>query len=120
MTLLIVGIGGLCGSLTRYTLGKLINRTMKHTYPWGTFLINLTGAFLLGLVSNLTMDRTLLLLLADGFLGAYTTFSTFMYEGFHLLKDKKRLNAIIYILSSLFLGLLGYYTGLAVALHKII
>ncbi|NYC94583.1 fluoride ion exporter CrcB/FEX [Clostridium acetobutylicum] len=51
------------------------------------------------------------MILADGFLGAYTTFSTFMYEGFNLFENKKKLNALIYILSSIIIGILGFYMG---------
>ena len=52
------------------------------------------------------------LLLADGYLGAYTTFSTFMYEGFNLFRGKEKMNAFTYILGSLFLGIIGYVLGL--------
>lgn len=111
MNFLAVGFGGMLGSLTRYGLGKFITRKSKSSFYWGTFIINISGAFLLGIVNSLNLDKVLLLLLADGFLGAYTTFSTFMYEGFHLFKDNHKLNAVIYILASLLLGLAGYFAG---------
>ena len=53
------------------------------------------------------------LLLADGFLGAFTTFSTFMYEGFNLFQENERLNALVYIISSVFLGIVGFVMGYA-------
>lgn len=111
MEYLIVGAGGIFGSLTRYGLGKYITARTHNNFPWGTFLINLTGALLLGVVSNLDINSSLLLLMADGFLGAYTTFSTFMYEGFNLFHKNKKLNAVIYIIASLLLGFLGFYLG---------
>lgn len=111
MDLIFVGIGGALGSLARYQLGRIISQKSRMAFPAGTFLINITGAILLGLVSGLDAGRNIYLLLGDGFLGAYTTFSTFMYEGFSLFQDKKKLNAFIYILSSLLLGILGYVLG---------
>lgn len=112
MDYILVGIGGACGSVVRYILGKFISDKSKSKIPLGTFLINITGAFLLGIVSNAGVNKNLSLLLADGFLGAYTTFSTFMYEGFNLFKSREKLNAFIYIFSSLFFGVLGYTLGM--------
>ena len=111
MDLIFVGIGGALGSLTRYQAGKIISRKYRTTFPIGTFLINITGALLLGIVSSLDTGKNIYLLFGDGFLGAYTTFSTFMYEGFQLFKENKKLNAFTYILSSLLLGILGYTLG---------
>lgn len=111
MDLVFVGIGGALGSAARYGLGKLIAKRAAPGFPAGTFIINVTGAILLGLVISAGTGGSIYLLLADGFLGAYTTFSTFMYEGFNLFKDKKT-NAIVYIAGSLVLGVIGYITGL--------
>lgn len=111
MEYVLVGIGGVFGSLTRYKLGKIIADKLKSTFPYGTFIINITGAFLLGLVSSLNVTRNITLLLADGFLGAYTTFSTFMYEGFNLFEGREKLNGFLYILGSLILGTLGFFVG---------
>jgi CrcB protein len=69
---------------------------------------------LLGIVSSVGVSKNMYLLLGDGFLGAYTTFSTFMYEGFNLFQGKKTLNACIYIAGSFCLGILGYMLGVAV------
>lgn len=111
MQYLLVGIGGVAGSITRFSLGKYIKGRSKSNFPTGTFLINITGAFLLGILSALDVNKNLYCLLGDGFLGAYTTFSTFMYEGFSLFKDNKKLNAAVYIVISLVLGILGYFAG---------
>lgn len=111
MDYIFVGIGGAFGSIVRYKLGKAISEKAKSSFPWGTFIINITGALLLGIVSSCGVNTGLYHLLADGFLGAYTTFSTFMYEGFNLFKENKKLNALIYILSSLIIGLAGYAVG---------
>ncbi len=111
MELLFVGAGGLLGSLARYQLGKVVTERAKTAFPIGTFVINITGAILLGLVSSLDIGKNMYLLLGDGFLGAYTTFSTFMYEGFTLFRENEKLNAFTYILGSLFLGIIGYIVG---------
>lgn len=111
MDLVLVGIGGIFGSISRFALGKFITKKTKSFLPIGTFIINITGAFLLGIVSANQKDRSLYLLFGDGFLGAYTTFSTFMYEGFNLFKNKEKLNAFIYVSGSLLLGVLGFIAG---------
>lgn len=112
MSYLIVGIGGIFGSITRFTLGRYIGKKSKGTFPIGTYIINISGAIILGIVSSLRIETNVYLLLADGFLGSYTTFSTFMYEGFNLLREKENINAIIYITSSVILGVIGYIIGI--------
>jgi fluoride exporter len=111
MDLVFVGIGGALGSLARYRLGKVVTEKSNTTFPIGTFIINISGAILLGLVSSLDASRNMYLLLGDGFLGAYTTFSTFMYEGFNLFQENEKLNAFIYVLGSLLIGIIGYILG---------
>jgi len=114
MEYVLVGIGGALGSLTRFALGKIIAVRTHTRFPIVTFLINITGAFLLGVISTLGMNKGLYVLFGDGFLGAYTTFSTFMYEGFNLFQDNEKLNAFIYIIFSFILGIAGFIMGLAV------
>jgi CrcB protein len=111
MEYIIVGIGGVLGSITRYALGKFISERSNTMFPIGTFIINITGALLLGVVAAYQASKGVYLLFGDGFLGAYTTFSTFMYEGFNLFQDKEKLNAFIYILGSLLLGIIGFSIG---------
>lgn len=108
---LFVGLGGACGSLVRFSLGKIITKKTKRAFPLGTLIINISGALLLGFINNMNLSSNLLLFLADGFLAAYTTFSTFMYEGFTIFHNKKHLNATIYIVSTLLLGLVSYALG---------
>lgn len=115
MNLLWVGIGGVFGSLTRYQLGKGISQRSKSPFPIHTFIINITGAILLGGLSGAGLGGGLYVLLADGFLGAFTTFSTFMYEGFRLFKDDEKKNAVVYIGSSVIVGVLGYAIGYIIA-----
>ncbi len=109
MNYVLVGIGGAFGAAVRFWLGGAINAKKKSPFPIGTFVINVTGAVLLGMLS--AFETSNYLLFGEGFLGAYTTFSTFMYESFDLFQGKKTLNAISYISISLIFGLLGYLLG---------
>lgn len=116
MEYLLLGIGGALGSITRYQLGKIITEKSSTSYPIGTFIINITGAVLLGILSSVNVNKNVYILLGDGFLGAYTTFSTFMYEGFNLFQENEKMNAFIYILSTLILGIIGYTIGLRIGI----
>lgn len=111
---IIVGVGGVLGSITRYLLSKLISEKCDSIIPMGTMSINITGALLLGIVSSLYTGGNLYLLLAEGYLGAYTTFSTFMYEGFNLFQENEKINAAVYILGTLFLGIIGFMIGMGI------
>lgn len=113
MDLILIGVGGMFGGLCRFQLGKVISQKFNTAFPIGTFLINITGAILLGLLTSIDAGNRAYLLWGDGFLGAYTTFSTFMYEGFNLFQKNEKLNAFTYILGSLILGIIGYVSGYA-------
>jgi CrcB protein len=110
MDMLWVGLGGAAGSLARYAIGRVISGKTNGAFPWGTLAVNISGALLLGVVTGLDMPHNTALLLADGFLGAYTTFSTVMYEGFHLFRSR-RANAAVYIAGSFVLGLAFFAVG---------
>lgn len=114
MEYFIVGFGGMLGSITRYALGKWISEKYNTIVPIGTMMINISGAFLLGIVSSIYKDGNLYLLLVEGYLGAYTTFSTFMYEGLNLFQENERKNAIRYILTTLLLGIIGFISGMEI------
>ena len=112
MGYLIVGVGGALGSVTRYALGKRFSETSSSWMPVGTFFVNISGAILLGIISSIGFNGNMYLLLGDGFLGAYTTFSTFMYAGFNLFKDDEKKNALIYISSTFIFGIIGFIMGI--------
>jgi CrcB protein len=102
-------------------------RWFGTAFPWGTFFINISGSLFLGWFSTVLTDRLLTqplawirpddlrLLVAVGFTGAYTTFSTFEYESDTLLREGNGLPALIYILGSVFLGLVAVRCGILIA-----
>lgn len=114
---LLVAIGGASGAMARFTIGRLFSTwERKHLpsgmeFPIGTFLINLTGAFLLGVVSTLGWTGNLYALVAEGFLGAYTTFSTLMHEGYFLFRNNDGRVGTAYLAGSILLGVLSFFMG---------
>ncbi|GHO46038.1 fluoride efflux transporter CrcB [Ktedonospora formicarum] len=104
-----VGIAGACGSVARYLLGRIIMEHMKGSFPWGTFVINVTGAWCIGLVFALAgqhvLSKELQTVLATGFLGGYTTFSTMHWEGVQLMRGGRRFQGIFYLIVTYMLGL---------------
>lgn len=111
MRYILVAAGGMFGSLSRFVIGRRITKKAAIAIPISTFLINITGALLFGIVSSVGLNENVYTLLGTGFLGAFTTFSTFMYEGFNLFQDNDKLNAFVYILGTLILGIIGYAVG---------
>jgi len=116
-------IGGALGTLARYELGTWISCKWPHGFPFHTLIINITGAFLLGFLNILFIERFKIapmwrLGIGVGFLGAYTTFSTFSYEVITLLEDGSYMNACLYLFSSLLLGLL--FTAIGVGAARLI
>ncbi len=111
MEYILVGIGGIFGSITRYSIGKITGKRRNGDFPVGTFIINITGAALLGIISAKIVNNTLYAFLGDGILGGFTTFSTFMYEGFNLFRGREKLNAFTYMVLSILLGVAFYGIG---------
>ena len=121
--LLIVGFGGAAGAIGRYLSVAAITNIAGSRFPWGTITVNIVGSFLLGLAYVLVAERLhaeshMRPLLMVGFLGAFTTFSTFSLEAFSLLDRGSFLAAGAYILMSVILCLLA--TGSAVYLARAI
>lgn len=97
---ILVGIGGGIGAAFRAFLSDQVKRKWKGHYPMATFLINITGSFLLGLIIHYHADNMWKLLLGTGFMGGYTTFSTFHYEAVLLIEaGRKKLYLLYYVLS---------------------
>jgi len=116
----IIGIGGFLGAITRYGVALWIGQRWGRSFPLGTFVINVSGSFLIGLLMSLLTERFMVnpqwrLLLVVGFLGAYTTFSTFEYETGTLLKDSEWLIAGLNVVLSVFAGFIALKLGEVIA-----
>lgn len=119
-SILVVAIGGALGALSRYGLGFWISSKWNQGFPLGTFIINITGAFLLGFLNILFIEKFAIsplwrLGIGIGFLGAYTTFSTFGYEVIMLLEGGSLLTAGLYTLLSVIIGFAGVALGVGLA-----
>lgn len=114
---LIIGVGGFAGAITRYLFGNYVQGLLGGaSFPFGTLTVNVLGCLLIGFLFHLpvlhrTLDAELRFLLITGFLGAFTTFSTFGNETVQLLQKDQTLNALLYVSSSLGVGLAAVYLG---------
>jgi fluoride exporter len=112
-----VGLGGFLGANARYLVGGWVAARLGSVFPYGTFVINVTGSFLLGTVVGVldfhVLSPAVRLAVAVGFIGAYTTFSTFTYETVRLIEDGSWLLAGANVLGSVLVGLLAAGAGLA-------
>lgn len=115
-----VAAGGGIGSLVRYVVGTAIAQRFGGRFPLGTFLINVTGSFLIGVLMTLLTERfaphpNWRLLVVVGFLGGYTTFSSFEYETFQTARAGGYLLAAGYVLASVVVGYAGVWLGALLA-----
>lgn len=110
-----VGLGGLIGANARYGLGRVIGDRLGTTFPFATLLANVTGSVAIGFILTLLVarvtDPTWRLLIVTGFLGGYTTFSAFSFEAIGLLLDGRWGRAVVYVVGSNLLGLVGCLLG---------
>jgi CrcB protein len=115
---LVIGVGAFLGANVRYQVATWAAQRLGSTFPSGTFLINVSGSFILGFFMAFLRDRAFIhpnfrLFFATGFLGAYTTFSTFTYESLRLLQDDNLLLGVANIFGSMAVGLVGVFLGFA-------
>jgi CrcB protein len=120
----VVGAGGALGALARYGISLWANTRFETPFPTGTFTINVSGSFAIGLIASLSMgfawNEQARLFITMGFLGAFTTFSTFEYETLLLVMNGKRMGiALGYVAASIIVGLgavaLGFALGKTIA-----
>ncbi len=117
---IIVGSGGFLGAVTRYAVSGWITNWFGYRFPTGTFFVNVTGSFLLSLFLTLAVEKLLVgpqwrLFWAIGFLGAYTTFSTFSWESDALIREGAWYMALVNILANVFAGVLAVKIGMVLA-----
>jgi CrcB protein len=116
MKIFLIGIAGAAGALARYGITIAVG---VRSFPWATLLINLTGSFVIGMLLTTSMRRgwpeNTVIPLSVGFLGAYTTFSTFSYETFTLGRADRFVSAVIYVTLSVAGGLAAAAAGYLLA-----
>ncbi len=117
--LIFVFIGGGSGSIARYLLGKLLNNS-TNGIPYGTFAANILGSLLIGVIlgwalKNNTLTSHNTLLLATGFCGGFTTFSTFAYENHALLKSGDFMTFVLYTIATFTVGIIAVFGGMELA-----
>jgi CrcB protein len=120
VNILIIAAGGALGSVARYLIGLSPAKDIFDKFPFPTFLINISGSFLIGFVTFLFTERyavseNIRLAFIVGFLGAYTTFSTFESETWTLLKEGNHVTALGYVILSVALGFIALVAGIELA-----
>lgn len=118
MTVLWVGVGGFLGAIARYLVDGWVAERSGGSFPFGTLVVNLSGAFVLGLLFSLSVERGVLSAeirapMLIGFIGAYTTFSTLMLESWRLIEDGSVMLGAADLIGSVVLGLVAIVAGLA-------
>jgi CrcB protein len=116
---LLIGLGGFLGANARYLVGGWIANWLGPSFPFGTLVVNLSGSFVIGLFLTLLTERfvaspELRLFFAIGFLGAYTTFSTFTYESLVMLESRAYLALVANVIGSVFIGMFAVAAGVIV------
>ena len=115
--LLFLAVAGALGTLSRYALSGLTQRITGAGFPWGTLVINILGCLIIGYVMQMALTTDIIpasvrVVVTIGFLGAFTTFSTFSYETVKFLEDGALVSAILNITSNVGLGLIATFFGM--------
>lgn len=113
---LMIGIGGFLGAIARFWVGGYVTNRMGTGFPYGTFIVNCSGSFLIGFIVTLLAEKThwsanWRYLIPIGFIGAYTTFSAFEYETLRTIQDGEFLVAGLNVGLSVFVGFLSAWLG---------
>jgi CrcB protein len=118
VTLLLIGVGGFAGAISRYVVDGLVIDRTGGTFPWGTLVVNASGTFVLGLVFAMTTERAIFPAeirapVMIGYLGAYTTFSTYLLESWRLIEGGAWGLAALNLGGSVVVGVVALVAGLA-------
>jgi fluoride exporter len=119
MPIVLIGLGGFAGAISRYLVDGFVSDRTGGGFPWGTLVVNATGSFVLGLLFAMTTERAIFPAdlrgpLMIGFIGAYTTFSTYMLESWGLLESGSYGPAIANLGGSMVVGLAAVAVGLLI------
>lgn len=112
-----LGLGASAGACVRYFLTNLVKKHVKGPFPFATFFLNISGAFVLGLIVGIKLKTLQYAILGTGFLGGYTTFSTFNTELFALLDDHNYGMALLYGILSYVIGIIFAFLGFMLGQH---
>ncbi|HZO30780.1 MAG TPA: fluoride efflux transporter CrcB [Chloroflexota bacterium] len=117
---LAVSLGGILGANARYLVGVYVAERLGMAFPYGTFLINVSGSLAIGFFLTLAAERFSIdpvwrLFFATGFLGAYTTFSSYTFEAAQLIRDGAYGLALLYLFGSVLAGMIGVFAGIVAA-----
>lgn len=121
-TLLLIGLGGFLGSISRFLIALGVNRIFQSVLPVGTLAVNILGCLLIGIIYSLAEQKNMLspelrIFLGVGFCGGFTTYSSFAFDKFSLIKAGDFLMLSVYVGASVFLGLIAVYLGSQI--HKL-
>ncbi len=120
MRTLWIGVAGFAGAVSRSVVDNLVTARTRNALPWGTLVVNVTGCLVLGFLVTLFTRRypaheALRVALTVGFVGAYTTFSTFAYQALALGQDRRAGAAALYVAGSIVLGIAAAWLGTVAA-----
>lgn len=120
MNVLLVALGGAVGAVSRYGLGGLVHRYASPYFPYGTFAVNVLGCLVFGVLAGLSEQRFVLgpqarAFLLLGILGGFTTFSSFTFESFQLLRDGELARAFVNIAGQVAIALGALWAGFVLA-----
>ena len=115
-----IAVGGALGALARYQLAAMIQTRVPVGFPWGTFVVNITGCLVMGIAATLLADRLVVhpnwrFLIPIGFIGAYTTFSTFEYETFRAVAEGAWLVGGLNVVASVVAGYAALWLGVVLS-----
>ena len=115
-SILIIGFGGFIGTVARFLISRYFQLNYTSVFPWSTFIINMVGCLLIGLIYGISEKGDVLspdirLFLTVGICGGFTTFSTFSNDSFLLMRDQEWLRFALYTSLSVFVGLMAVYVG---------
>lgn len=118
--IILLGAAGALGALSRYALGEAVQRWTGNSFPYGTLVINVLGCLIIGYFMQFALTTDIIspdmrLLVTIGFLGAFTTFSTFSYETAKLLEGGQHTSVILNIATNVGLGLVAIWLGTLLA-----
>ena len=116
-TILLVGSGGFIGSVMRYLVQYYMEKSLTTLFPWGTLIANVTGSFIIGIIFALAEEGNLMnaewrIFLAVGVCGGFTTFSSFAYNNFTMIRENAFTALLLNVGGNLFLGILAVYLGI--------